>query len=119
MKDGGYLRPALCVFNVVDHFAEDTDKSPRCVLLRLHGLGHLPNLLHDLCVAQKIVDEFCITGARQSLADGAVVRFGPGARGLRAVVVGHERLKVGAAKIRTTINNNGLRKPRVSPDAFA
>src|SRR6266568_2901148 len=30
-----------------------------------------------------------------------------------------KRLKVDAAKIRTTINNNGLRKPRVSPDAFA
>ncbi len=43
------------------------------MLLRLHGLGYLPNLLHDLGVAQKIVSEFRITGVEQSLTDRAVM----------------------------------------------
>src|SRR5712692_5751311 len=91
---------------------------PRCMLLRLHGLGYLPNLLHDLGVAQKIVSEFRITGVEQSLTDRAVMGLGPGTHGLGTVVVGHQCLEVGAAKIRATINDNGLWKSAVAPDTF-
>src|SRR5204863_5478489 len=105
---------------VIDLIGPCTQKSiqvpngPYGMLPRLYGLGHLPYLLHDLTVAQQVVDELRIAGTKQSLTDRAVVWLGPGTGRFGAMVVGHQCLKVDTAKIGATIDNNRLWKSAVA-----
>jgi len=67
------------------------------MLFRVDGLRDLPDLPHDLGVAEQVVDELGVSGAEESLADRAKPGLGRRARLLHALVPGedfdaHEKL---------------------------
>ena len=83
-------------------------KNPHCLFTRLDLFRDLADLLHDLGIADEIVDKLVISGPKEPFTDGPLVWMGPGSGCFRAVIVRQERLKVRTSEVRSSINDDRL-----------
>ena len=95
--------------------AVEISQRPHRLPLGIDRFGDLANLLGDLRIAGQIEEELCVRCAKKPFDDRAISGFCPGSGGLRAGVVGKQRLEVYAAEVRATINDECLRKATAAP----
>src|SRR5215472_14392590 len=121
---GRRLTKGRVFYQVVYLVSPDTEvvveisERPDSLLLWLNLLRHLPNPLHDLGIAQKIMHELGISRPKQPFAYRAVAWFRPGARFLGAAVVGCQCFKVGTVKLSASVNDQDLGQSAIPPDTL-
>ena len=86
---------------------------------RIHGLGDLADVPHDLGIALEIVNELRVRRAKQPFARGTEPRFSRRPSLLRAFIAGQQRFKIRAFELAPSVDYEDLRKPAESPDTFA
>src|SRR5258707_3210821 len=96
----------------------EVSQRPHRLPLGIDRFGDLANLLGDLRIASQIEDKLRVRRAKKPFNDRAISWFCPGSGGLRAGVVGKQRLEVHAAEVWATINDECLREATVAPDAL-
>ena len=84
----------------------------------VHRLRDLPDITRDLCIASQVVNELRVRGSKQSFTRRSESWLSRGSCLFRALIPGQQRFKIRALKLPSSVDNQNLRKPAESPDAF-